>query len=339
MTIHIATSGDLGSAIRRGLRVPVCTVPISDNWLLGPCSPTPEGYPEARCDYWGMQGRERAAFLRSFRELMNAIDSRQRLVIWMSRLGNDTIAFWAICAWRLRRWPESPDLGLVVLGGPSEAEDATGVGGGFIRVTPTAARRGLDQARSLSLTRVREMARCWRKLSGRTPILGGRGDLTARGREPLLALGAYQAGFFPRRRGSGLLLSRFDELLFSCLAEREGATPANVFVSDSAAGEELRTWSNLTGDMFLSLRLAQWARHNGGDAALTSEPGRPGREMTPRYTLTAVGHRLLKRGLAEIAEGAPLPVWGATAYDPRAPWVGVGDPAGRRRLQLAAAKD
>lgn len=334
MTIHIATSEDLGRVVRRGLSVPVCTVSVADNWLVGPCDSAFEAYAQARCDFWGMQGRERAQFLRSFRDLMKAIDSRGRIVIWMSRLGSDTVALWALCAWRLLRWPNQPNTELVVLGGPTEAEDATGVGGGFIRVTPAGARRSFDQVRSLSLTRVREMALFWRKLAGRAPILSGKGDRAARGREQLFALGAYQAGFFPRLDAHGLTLSRFDELLLSCLEQQQWSTPAEVFVSRGAAGEELRKWSAFTGDFFLATRLAQWARHNGNDAALVSEPCQGRSEMTSaRYRLSGMGHAIKNHGLAEISRGAPLPMWGATAYEPMAPWVVGEDHAGRQQIQ------
>lgn len=331
MSIHIATSADLGRVVRRGLREPVCIV--SDNWLVGPSGSAPEAHAQARCDFWGLQGRERARWLGSFREIMKAIDSRRRIVIWASRLGSDTVALWALCAWRLLRWPNQPNLELVVLGGPAEADDATGVGGGFIRVTPADARRSLDHVGSLSLTRVREMALSWRKLSGHSPILSGKGARTTRPRKKLFELGGYQAGFLPRLDGHALVLSRFDELMFSCL-QQQGSTAADVFVSRETAGEELRrTWLSLTGDIFLSIRLAQWARHNGGDAALVSEAYRADNDMiAARYRLSDRGHMLMRHGLTEIAQGAPLPVWGAMAYDPLAPWVVEDDRTGHQRI-------
>jgi len=188
--------------------------------------------------------------------------------------------------------------------------------------------------RSLSLTRVREMALFWRKLSGRAPILSGKGDRDARGREQLFALGAYQAGFFPRIDVHRLVLSRFDELLFSCLEKQQWSTPVEVFVSRGAAGEELRKWLGFTGDFFLSIRLAQWAMHNGSDAALMSEPCQGRNEMTAaRYSLSDTGHAIKEHGLIDISRGAPLPVWGATAYDPLAPWVVVNDHTGHQRIQ------
>jgi hypothetical protein len=208
MTIHIATSADLGRVVRRGLREPVRFVP--DNWVIGPCASDPEVHARVRCDYWEFQGRERSRFLGSFREIMGAIDSRQRIVVWTSRLWTDTVALWALCAWRLVRWPAQPNLGIVDLGDPAEAGDATGSGGGFIRVSPAGVRLRVSDMRSLSLTRVREMALFWRKLSGRSPILRVKGDRTAEARKKLFELGDYQAGFLPRLGPHGLILSRFD---------------------------------------------------------------------------------------------------------------------------------
>ncbi len=52
-----------------------------------------------------------------------------------------------------------------------------------------------------------------------------------------------------------------------------------------------------------------------------------------RYRLSDAGHAIQQHGLAEIAQGAPLPVWGAMAYDPVAPWVVVNDDTGHPRLQ------
>ena len=332
MTIHIATSADLGRVIRRGLREPVRFG--SDNWAVGPCASDPEEHARVRCDYWEFQGRERSRFLRSFREIMEAIDSREPIVVWTSRLWTDTVALWALCAWRLVRWPAEPNLRLVDLGDPAEAGDATGSGGGFIRTSPAGVRRSVDDMRSLSLTRVREMALFWRKLSGRSPILSVKGDRAAGARKKLFELGDYQAGFLPRLGPRGLILSRFDELLFSCLAE-QGSTPVEVFVSREPAGAELRSkWLSLTGDVFLATRLAHWASHNGKNSALASEPNKPERRMiAARYRLSDRGHAIMRHGLPEIDQGAPLPVWGVTAYDPLAPWVVVDDHGGRQRVQ------
>jgi hypothetical protein len=265
---------------------------------------------------------------------MEAIDSHQPIVVWTSRLWTDTVALWALCAWRLARSPAHPNLGLVDLGDPAEAGDATGSGGGFIRVSPAGVRRCVGDMRSLSLTRVREMALFWRKLSGRSPILSVKGDRAPTARKKLFELGEYQAGFLPRLGPHGLILSRFDELLFSCL-EKQGSTPVEVFVSREPTGEELRNkWLSLTGDVFLAARLAHWASHNGGDAALRSEPYKPDRWMNAaRYRLSDTGHAMMRHGLTTVAQGAPLPVWGVTAYDPLAPWVVEDDHAGRQQLQ------
>jgi hypothetical protein len=249
--------------------------------------------------------------------------------MWTSGLLRDTLALWALCAWRLRYQPEHPDLNIVILG--DAPEDA--FSRGFVRVRPADARRGLDDARAPSLTRVQHMARSWRKVSGRSPVLSVEGRHAGRVPKVLLELGAYQAGFFPRMDGSSLTLSRFDELLFSCL-DKDWVTPVDVFSHRSPAGEELRKWSTLTGDLFWAWRLRQWAEHHGAEAALERVPYREERSMLEaRYRLSPAGDAIKRHGLAEIAQGAPLPVWGATAYNPADPWVVVDDHEGQA-LQL-----
>ncbi len=331
MSIHIAASADLGSVVRRGLREPVRFV--SDNWVVGPCAVDPERHAHIRCDYWEFQGRARSRFVGSFRGIVEAIDSRQPIVVWTSRLWTDTVALWALCAWRLARSPAEPNLGVVDLGDPAEAGDATGSGGGFVRASPADVRRSVGDIRSLSLTRVREMALFWRKLSALSPILSVKGERASKARKKLFDLGDYQAGFLPRLGPRGLILSRFDELLFSCLAE-QGSTPVEVFVSREPAGEKLRSrWLSLTGDVFLAARLAQWASHNGKSAALVSEPYKPERRMIAvRYKLSDTGHAMMRHGLTTVDQGAPLPVWGVTAYDPLAPWVVEDVHVGRQQL-------
>lgn len=245
---------------------------------------------------------------------------------------------WALCAWRLRYRPEHPDLAVVVLGDAPE----DGFSRGFVHVKPADARRGLDDARSLSRTRVQHMARFWRKLSGRSPVLstdGGRADRT---RKELMELGTHQAAFFPRVDGGALTLSWVDELLFACLG-KDWLTPADVFTHRSPAGEELRNgWGARVGDCFLAKRLRQWAEHRGADAALESMPYRPERSMLEaRYRLSKIGAAIKRHGLAEISQGPPLPAWGVTAYDPAAPWVVVNGPSGQRlqRLDEDLARD
>jgi hypothetical protein len=261
------------------------------------------------------------------------LKSRQRIVVWTSGLWRDTLALWALCAWRLRYRPEHPDLDIVVLG--DAPEDA--FSRGFVRVKPADARRGLDDARALSRTRVQHMARSWRKVSGRSPVLSVEGMRAGRMQKELVELGTYQAGFFPRVDGRVLTLARFDELLFSCL-DKDWLTPVDVFGHRSSAGDELRRWSTLTGDLFFGWRLRQWAEHRGAEAALESVPYRTDRPpmLDARYRLTAAGHAIKRNGLVNIAQGAPLPVWGVMAYDPEDPWVVVNNQEQGQRLQRLA---
>ncbi|WP_438002515.1 hypothetical protein WMF26_45465 [Sorangium sp. So ce185] len=163
------------------------------------------------------------------------------------------------------------------------------------------------------------------------PIEGRRAD---RVRKDLVELGTHQAALFPRLDGSALTLSWVDELLFACL-DKDWSTPADVFMHRSSAGEELRDgWGMRIGDRFLAMRLRQWAEHRGAEAALESVPYRPDRPpmLEARYRLTAVGDQIRRHGLDEIAQGAPLPVWGVTAYDPLAPWVVVDHGTAHQRV-------
>lgn len=320
MTIHIATSAEIGKAVRRGLRLPVSVV--SDNLLVGPCASDPEAHLEQRCDFWGLLRRDRTRFRTSFRGLVAAVQSPQPVVVWASPLWSDTAALWGLCAWRLGRGRDEPDLDLVMLG---DAADA-GFGRGSLGVTPAGARGSMGAARALSRSRVQEMARWWRKLSGRSPVLSAEREPARRERAALVDLGTYQAGFFPRMSGRGLALSRFDEVLFSCL-DRQWSTPVDVFVRRSPAGEELRKWLTMTGDVFLAMRLRRWATHQGAGAALESEPCQPGNVMRDaRYRLSDAGDEIRRDGLAEMGRGAPLPIWGVVAYDPLDPWVVTDEP-------------
>jgi hypothetical protein len=143
----------------------------------------------------------------------------------------------------------------------------------------------------------------------------------------------YEAGFFPRLGPRGLALSRFDELVFSCIGD-DALTPVDVFAHDSAAGEELRRWLTHTGDVFLATRLSQWAQHRGAEAALESEPVRPDRRMLEaRYRLSKVGQAIRRQGLQDIGQGPPVAVFGAVAYAPLAPWVVLDDAATGPSLQ------
>ncbi|WP_437524511.1 hypothetical protein WME79_36170 [Sorangium sp. So ce726] len=153
-------------------------------------------------------------------------------------------------------------------------------------------------------------------------------------------LGTHQAAFFPRVDGSKLTLSRIDELLFSCLG-KDWSTPVDVLMHRSPAGAELlKTWMIRISDFYFAMRLRQWAEHRGAEAALESVPYRTERApmLEARYRLTAVGDEIKRHGLAEIAQGAPLTVWGVTAYDPLAPWVVVDGGTAHQRIQRLGAR-
>ncbi|WP_437763142.1 hypothetical protein WME77_34575 [Sorangium sp. So ce764] len=110
----------------------------------------------------------------------------------------------------------------------------------------------------------------------------------------------------------------------------------DVLMDGSSAGAELmKHWMIRIGDFFFAMRLRQWAEHRGAGAALESVPHRTDRApmLEARYRLTTVGDKIKRHGLADIAQGPPLPVWGVTAYDPLAPWVVVDGGTDHQRVQ------
>lgn len=331
MTLHIATSYEFGGVIARAIHAPVRFV--VENLLLGPCAMDPEEHTDARSDFWELRGRHLTRSRASFRALRTAIHSPDRVVIWTTRSLADTAALWRLCAWRLLCWPLQPDLDLVVLGpdpGPGAGLDRINV-----RVRGDDVRRGLDEVRPLSLARVQSMARGWRKLAGRAPVSVPGGGRVDPDRMDLLNLATYEAGFFPRLDADRLTLSRVDGLLFSCLGD-DLRTPVEVFGHASATGKELRRWEHHTGDVFVGTRLAEWAEHRGTEAALESEPWRPERGplLAARYRLSKVGQAIRRQGLAEVGQGPQVEVFGAVAYDPRAPWVVIEDQTGGPSFRL-----
>jgi hypothetical protein len=77
---------------------------------------------------------------------------------------------------------------------------------------------------------------------------------------------------------------------------------------------------NHTGDIFIYSRLAEWTKRG----ALISDPEEPPHIIRGvRYRLSDVGESIKRSGLKDIIQGAPVPIWGATAYDPAVPWVVV----------------
>lgn len=329
MTLHIATSHTIGGVIARAVHAPVRYV--TENLLLGPSAADPEEHAELRLAFWDLRGRDRTRFRAAFRDLREAIHASERLVLWTTSSLSDAAALSWLCAWRSQSRPPQPGLDIVRLGPDPGA--AAWLDRITIHVKGADIRRALDDVRPLSPARMERIARGWRRLTRSSPV-----SLPARGgageeRRDLADLAAYQAGLFPRIEGSRLALSRFDALLFACLGD-EARTPVDVFVHKSRAGEELRRWMYHTGDLFLARRLSQWAEHGGPEAALESEPVRPENTMLEaRYRLSRAGKAMRRRGLAAMDEAPPIPIFGAVAYDPRAPWVVTGEDAAGPRFE------
>lgn len=327
MTHHIAASWNVVHAVRRGMRVPVRS--SNDGWLVGPCAADPEVHMRLRVDFWALTQPRRGAFVASFRRVIRALDADEPIVIWTSPQWNDRVALWALCSYRLQRWPTQPGLSLVRVGEYEERHAHLSFGIGYVTVEPPMARDAWRTARPLSLREVREKARLWQKLAAPTPILSGKPLRETRTNKELLELGAYQAGFFPRLSEQSLTLSTLDALLLACV-NRTPSTPARILMRRGSKGEELRRWMSITGDIILFHRLAQWAERG----ALHAEPyTAPNGWQTALYTLSKTGRSLLRDGLSSIDQAPPLPIWGVTAYDPKNPWVVVEEAGGRPHLR------
>lgn len=131
--------------------------------------------------------------------------------------------------------------------------------------------------------------------------------------------------FFPRKTAEGRLrLSRFDEIVFTLLSSK-WQTALALTVHESETRMHLWHLLSCTGDLFLPLRLEQWAKHDSS-AAVERAPGpKPPNAGFPMlsgvYRLTERGIRLRDKGLDQLMDAPSLPIAGTEAYSPSAPWV------------------
>jgi hypothetical protein len=94
----------------------------------------------------------------------------------------------------------------------------------------------------------------------------------------------------------------------------------DVYISDTI--QQYREFFFCVGDLGMARRLAAWAEH-GARPAVEGAPGPRG----PENLMLSSVYRLTKRGkelrvqLPELADAPRLPVGGAEAYAPEAPWV------------------
>ena len=125
--------------------------------------------------------------------------------------------------------------------------------------------------------------------------------------------------FFPRQAADGALhLSRYDELLLKRLS-----TEWSSWVRFYARGPmEWEVLCDCTGDLIVPMRLDHWV-HHGASPAVERAPGpldAEGRMRSYLYRITKQG-RQLRRRLPDLADAPRMPVGGAEAYAPEAPWV------------------
>lgn len=95
-----------------------------------------------------------------------------------------------------------------------------------------------------------------------------------------------------------------------------------MFAHPSEHGAELRQVLSCAGDLFLAMRLEQWARHRRGayiEQFIGPDVDNPMKSFA--YRRTERGRHLWEHGLNELSEAPPLPIGGTEAYQPSAPWV------------------
>lgn len=331
MTLHIATSHDVGLTARRGMHVSVRST--NDGLLVGPCVLDLEATMRLRRDFWAEVWTYPRAYVPPYRRVLAALAAAEPVVVWTSLKWNDRVALWAYCFHRLQHHPTQPDLSLIFIGEYEERHARISFGIVYVTLEPVMARQAWSAARPLSLREVREKARFWKKLTAPAPILSGKPIHETRATKELIELGAYQAGLFPRQYAGGLTLSTLDALLLGCV-NKTPSNPARIVMRRGSKGEELSRWMSVTGDIILFHRLAQWAKRG----ALHAKPWTaPNGWQTAKYTLSAHGRALLRDGLTSIDQAPPLPIWGVTAYDPNNPWVVVEEPGARPHLRRLGA--
>lgn len=249
------------------------------------------------------------------------------VVLWVSAGVGDRLSLWRACSWLRDRGvprrdvlilefdPVPPRPGATPSSEPFEwcqsvSDHAEEV---LVAHLPTARhwpRRSYDQAVKLWEQYVdpdpRRFARtCLRGVQG-FPELG--------------RMWTFLSRFFPRIRADRTLrVSRYDELLL-CALSTEWRTPVKVYIHEVL--QPCWVFFGCTGDVTVANRLAEWAKHNASAAVeYAPDPRGPENPMLSHvYRLTARGMQLRAR-LPQLADAPRLPVGGAEAYAPEAPWV------------------
>ncbi|WP_437953769.1 hypothetical protein WME98_25980 [Sorangium sp. So ce296] len=304
-----------------------------DNLLLGPSSAEPRRHPAVRARYWGSSPSAKLD-----KEL-----ARRRgpaICVALPPTPGGLLSFCRVCASAIERNRAVSviDLGRELLGEPPQGPDPAkaieaDVSEVLRRKPPMAERSSLEVALAATL---------WHLWCRRSPVAFSRFCASGGRLHPQLAnLGRYHAGQFPRHVGQVVLLSRFDELVLRELS-REWLTPLDMFVNAMKARTGLYDWFTHMGDLYLTRRLLEWARHGQGRSVERREhPGEPS-DMKRWSFRWRAGSEALLDALPDLRIAPPVPIGGAVAYDAGRPWVCRFDLRGTpylSRLGAAATRD
>jgi hypothetical protein len=289
--------------------VPIlCT---TDNLAVGPTSADPSLHREARVSYWGGETWRTEADV----ELEQP--GGPALCFWFEPTTPNMLAFWRACSlcaltgrrvWRARlgraRRRKNPR------GTPTWEPEVTEEDLAAAPPTPSGMARG----------QVRALAAFWAAYCAKSPEALWR--ITSRSRRAeVLDLRLYYAGFFPRRLGAALRLSRLDELLLG-LVGRTWSTPAAIIARGvEKGGATWLSWLSRTGSQFVARRLRGWSERADGKVLhrRIELPGQRQYLICNSYRLAPGGEAILRR-LPSLAFAPRVAIGGATAYDPEDPW-------------------
>jgi hypothetical protein len=290
-------------------------VPASENLLLGPCRRDGHEHVQAQTAWWGCPDTPW--------EQLCAPDIRWEppIVVWVSASPQDRLNLWRACSWL-------NDLGLshrdvIILEferRPSRNPwiDTYGCCQCVSDFSDEVRLARLAEGRPWPRARYQRAVDLWHRYTDPDP--SGFARTCARGLAgfpELATVWAILSNFFARRTADGALqLSRYDELLLRRLSYESD------WVYIYARGPE--PWFQLnfcTGDLFVPFRLDKWASHGSSPVVeRTLGPPRPSGAIRPSYRLTKRGKQI-RRALRDLGDAPRLPIGGAEAYAPEAPWV------------------
>lgn len=307
--VYVAIGGVAGSEL---VKVVSPVVVDEDDLLLGPSSADPKRHRVLRARYWGVQPSA------ELDEELARSGGVPLCVVLPPTLGG-LLSFCRICASLAARGRRvfamilRPDAAGSAPQGSDPAEEATVDVSEALRRKPSAARCS-DIETALAAT-------LWKLWCRRSPVAlssfcASGGTLHA----SLANLGRYHAGHFPRQTGQGLLLSRFDELLLRQLS-REWITATKVFTGGMKARSGLHAWLSHIGDLYVSRRLLEWARHAHGSIVECQEhPEKP--SGLSRWSFRwRPGSEAILDALPSLRDAPPVSIGGAMAYDPDRGWI------------------